>query len=127
MGGSMDINATIFVQAGNFFIAYLLFRYLFLKPAYQELCADESHRHSLEDTVAHDKRSVEKERQRQRDAWSRFTGWCAEYLPLVKSRRSFFRGISRALTIKSPSKSEEKAVRDKLVRAMAQAFKERYE
>ncbi len=123
----MNINATIFVQAGNFFIAYLLFRYFFLKPAYRELCVQEAHRHSLEDTVTHDKHSVETERQHQKAAWVRFTGWCAEYIPSVKSHVSLFRGISPMISIKPFSESEQKVVRNKLVRAIAQEFEERYE
>ena len=33
----MEINLTLFVQMGNFLIAYLLLRYLFFKPALQLL------------------------------------------------------------------------------------------
>lgn len=122
----MNINATLFVQAGNFFIAYLLFRYLFLKPAYQELQQDEAHKHALEDTVAHDKRSVEKERQVQRDAWQKFAHWCGEYRPLEKAPTAFFKAASRSIEVPQLSSEKEKAVKKKMVEAIMVVGRERY-
>ena len=123
----MNINATLIVQAGNFFIAYLLFRYLFLGNAYEEMAAQKAHHDALEDTVAHDKRSVEKERERQREAWRAFANWCAEYVPRLSERASFFRGISPSIALKPIPDKQESAVRKKMVTVMMEHFKERYE
>ena len=38
---NVNFNATIIIQAINFFIAYLLFRFILLKPAYAAIKEDD--------------------------------------------------------------------------------------
>jgi hypothetical protein len=123
----MNINATLFVQAGNFFIAYFLFRYILLKPGYQALQEKKTYQASLEDTVAHDKRAVEKERQNQKDAWITFRKWCGEYRPSFIHPIFFFRGIISSVVPKKISINQRERAHDQLIKAMMTTLKERYE
>ena len=123
----MNINATLLVQAINFFIAYLLFRHIFLKPGYQELQEKKAHQASLEDTVAHDKRAIEETRQKQKDAWLIFRKWCSEYHPSWISKIFFFRGITTPIKPKKIEKEQKERARDQLVETMITMIKERYE
>jgi len=104
----MNINATLLVQAGNFFIAYLLFRYILLKPGYAALRQKEAYYESLEQAIAQDERSVEKERERQRHAWIEFRAWCSEYRPAWIDRVLLFKGISRTIQPKEISNKNAK-------------------
>ncbi len=122
----MNINATLVVQAGNFFVAYLLFRHILLKPGYDALCQKASYRTSLEDTVAQDEHAVEKEQQRQRDAWAQFRAWCSKYKPAMADRMLFFRGISKSLTVKEIPAAQKNKVRSALTDAIMTQLKERY-
>ncbi len=123
----MNVNATLFVQAGNFFIAYLLFRHILLKLGYQELQEKKTYQASLEDTVAHDKRAVEKERQNQKDAWVTFRKWCSEYRPSFIHKIFFFRGITSPVAPEKIAKNQREKAHDQLVKTMMTMLKERYE
>ncbi len=123
----MNINTTLFVQAGNFFIAYLLFRHILLKLGYQELQKKEMYQGSLEDTVAHGKRAIEKERQNQKDAWIIFRKWCSEYSPSLIHKIFFFRGITSSVVPEKIGKNQRERVHHQLVEAMMTTLKERYE
>ncbi len=123
----MNINATLFVQAGNFFIAYLLFRYILLKPGYQALQEKKTYQASLEDTVALDKRAVEKERQNQKEAWITFRKWCSEYRPSFIHKIFFFRGITSSVVPEKISTNQRERIHDQLVKAVITTLKERYE
>ncbi len=123
----MNINATLFVQAGNFFIAYFLFRYILLKPGYQAFQEKKTYQASLEDMVVHDKRAVEKERQNQKDAWVTFRKWCSGYCPSFIHKIFFFRGITSSIVSKEIDKNQRERARDQLVEAMMATLKERHE
>lgn len=123
----MNINATLFVQIGNFFIAYFLFRHILLRPGYQALCEKESHQSSLEDMVSQGKEVVQKGRQDQKDAWAAFHGWCKEYFPSAADRMTVFRGISIPIAPKKLSDSQKKNARIQLSDTMISMLKERYE
>ena len=122
----MNINATLFVQAGNFFIAYLLFRFILLKPAYQELQQDAADQYLLEELVAGDKRNVEQERQEQRDAWHQFRRWCASHRPALISMAGFFRvAVPRVPAIKLDPAAQKK-IQHQFETRMLHAIKDRY-
>lgn len=122
----MNINATLFVQAANFFIAYLLFRFILLKPAYAEIKQDADERALLEDLVATDKRQVEQERQMQRNAWHQFHQWCGDYLPRLISPPGFFRVTVPKIQIKEPHEVLKKTVQKQLVEQIIRGAKDRY-
>lgn len=123
----MNINATLFVQAAHFFIAYLLFRFLLLKPAYEEIQKDAAEQVYLEDMVAQDKRGVEKERQVQRDAWHQFRGWCRDVMPSIEEVSLFFRGIVPKIKMKKVDDRDKKAAKKRLTHVMVKVAKERYD
>ena len=123
----MNINATLLVQAGNFFIAYLLFRYILLKPGYEALCQKQAYQKTLEDTIVQDAQAIEATRERQQNAWAEFRAWCGEYRPAWIERALLFRGISRAIQPKEVSKKEKEQVRNQLMNVMVTAIRKRYE
>ncbi len=123
----MNINATLFVQAGNFLIAYFLFQHILLKVGYQALCEKQRHHDSLEDMVTRDKRIIEAERQRQKDAWTQFRSWCRGYCPRGVSKILFFRGITTSLTFSVISESHKKKLSTKFTNTLMASIKGRYE
>jgi len=123
----MNVNATLLVQIGNFYIAYLLFRHILLRPGYQVLLEKESHRRLLEDTVLKGKQIVENGRQKQKEAWAAFRDWSKKQLPVPLDRSAFFRGISIQIAPQKVSDTQKDKARTQLANAMLSTLKDRYE
>lgn len=123
----MNVNATLFVQIGNFYIAYLLFRYILLRPGYKILMKKQSHQRALEDEVTGKKQQAESERQKQKEAWILFREWSKTHLPAQLDTSAYFHEISDHITIPEISKEQRNTVRAELISAMRNAIKERYE
>src|SRR5436190_15443295 len=85
----MDINATFFVQIFNFFIAYLMLRFLLFKPVITIIQHEEKQEKALQEIIDQHKRELaiqEKERQHNRYM-------CQEYVTLHQpsfSSQQFF-------------------------------------
>ena len=110
---NISVDATIIVQAVNFFIAYLLFRFILLKPAYRIILEEQQDKDSLEKLVADDKRQVEKKRQEQQDQWVTSSRYFQKQIPKPINEAMFFRGIApqvvdRVLTEKEIADAQQR-------------------
>lgn len=110
----MNINITIAVQAVNFFIAYILFRFILLKPAYNAIQEDRSTKQSLEHLIADEKCLIEEKRQIIIDQWSDSALFFKKHLPLLIHRAWLFKGIAPKMKIKPIEKSELEEITQQL-------------
>ena len=123
----MNINATLLVQALNFFIAYLLFRYILLGPAYAEIEQDEQERHSLHERIEQDKEAIERERQSGRHAWDSFRSFCRTFLPTIEMVPSFFKTMLPQLHMKEPREELKRDIKKQLTAKIVSYARERYD
>ena len=77
---NININATLIIQAINFFIAYFLFRFILLKPAYAAIGQQAAVKASLEQLIVDDKRLIEKRRQHMAAQWLESYAFFKKYL-----------------------------------------------
>ena len=74
----MNINATVIVQAINFFIVYVLLRFFLFKPAVAMLDSENSEEETLLGMINQQKKSIEiQEKERQRYWYA-----CREYFKM---------------------------------------------
>lgn len=63
----MNVNATVFAQAFNFFITYLMLRQFLFRPAVAIIEHENAQEHALLEIIAQQKKSLEiQEKERQR-------------------------------------------------------------
>ena len=110
----MNINATLFVQAINFFIAYLLFRFIFLKPAYRAIVQEQTDREKLEGLVASDEKSLAQIRKKQIAGWRACQRDCEKYLPGQLNEVEVFRGIAPKMSVHAVSSKELHAMTERI-------------
>ncbi len=101
----MNINATIFVQAFNFFVAYILLRILLFKPVYAAIRHDEAVEQALVDGIARSKKKLEQKEREREQQWQECRRYCAESQPRVLGAELFFRDITPMVVY--PSISDE--------------------
>jgi hypothetical protein len=65
----MNINATLLVQVGNFFIAYFLFRIILLRRACQVIDQEDAYRESLNEQIMHGREQFDEKKALQRKQW----------------------------------------------------------
>lgn len=79
----MDINATIVVQAFNFFIVYWMLRLLLFKPVITIIEHEQAHENAMLDIIDQQQKSLEiQEKERQRHWYT-----CQEYFILHQPHR----------------------------------------
>ena len=110
----MNINATLFVQAINFFIAYLLFRFIFLKPAYRAIVQEQTDREKLEGLVASDEQSLAQVRKKQIAGWRACQRDCQKHLPGGLNEVEIFRGIAPNMSADTFSSKERHAMTERI-------------
>lgn len=110
----MNINATLFVQAINFLIAYFLFRFILLKPAYREIVLQESEQEKLEGIVAADERSIEEAREQRAAQWQACQRDCRKDLPEQIHEVEMFRGIAPKISVHAPSLKELRSMKERV-------------
>ncbi len=114
----MNVNATLIVQAVNFLIAYLLFRFILLKPAYRAITEEEQHKMELEHLVVRDRLSLEEKKHEQREQWLACKHHCEEHMPELLDEAAFFRGITPRATASSLSKSTLDTMRKRMTKTI---------
>lgn len=72
----MEINLTLFVQIGNFFVAYMLVRILFLRPALCLLRQDEQHRSNAQAQLQQHELQLLKQRNLLQVEWNAYRKYC---------------------------------------------------
>jgi hypothetical protein len=95
----MIINLTLVVQAFNFFIAYLLIRYVLLRPALGVLDAERAVRRQFLQEIENIKQSLTVKEQERKKRWQE----CQEYMaqqkpPLEVQDLYIFKDITPSLT-----------------------------
>lgn len=90
----MNINATLLVQAGNFFIAYLLFRVILLKPACRLIDQENSYNESLQEQVQQGHEQIEEKKALQKKQWVTVHQFYKKNHPIIIDRYRFFQGMS---------------------------------
>jgi hypothetical protein len=94
----MNINATILVQAINLGIAYILFRFLLLKPAVREIRHEQSMLAQLHQVIAGGMQAIEEKNQEQRRLWQeRYDYYQLNKPNFTDIDRRFFRNISPSI------------------------------
>ena len=79
----MEINLTLFVQMGNFLIAYLLLRYLFFKPALQLLQQiDQQKNDAMLALREHEQKVIEQRNQLQL-GWQQYKAYGQRNIPTI--------------------------------------------
>ncbi len=66
----MNVNATLIVQAGNFFCAYLILRYWFFKPILAAIKEQEAHEESVNRLIEKTRFVVLSKTQEREDLWA---------------------------------------------------------
>lgn len=63
------VNLTLVVQAVNFFVAYLILKYLLLKPALQAIAAEDAHQQQLVSQVQENHVRIQEKKQEIQQRW----------------------------------------------------------
>lgn len=116
----MNINATLLVQAGNFFIAYLLFRLILLKPACAIIEQEDAARDSLEEGIAHGQEQLNEKKEFQKKQWLQVHQFYKKNQPTLPDQQLFYQGMRSSISIESFSHQEV----DLLARELSSAIVE---
>lgn len=120
----MNINATLGAQVLNFFIAYLLFRFILLKPAYIAIQEDEENRALLEKLIVDDKQTIEAYRFDIDRQWQESALFFKRYYPKPIDTVTLFKDVIPSLSFKEKSISESAVatMRDQLKQAIIKSM-----
>jgi len=84
----MEPNLTILVQAFNFFLVYLLLKYLLFKPAVQYLKNEEREKKYIEDGISEQQNLLEQKIETKNQTWKKYQGYFKKHNP--ETRPTFF-------------------------------------
>ncbi len=102
----MNINATLLVQAANFFIAYLLFRFILLKPAFSQITQDRDYLGSLGNVIKGDESRLKEKSAEQSRQWNLSFAYFKRYQPHLIDKQQLFKGIVPARVVPPLSDDE---------------------
>lgn len=120
----MNINATIFIQAFNFYIAYLLFRFVLLKPAWTAICEEEKEKEALENLVMQDKRACEQRQQEIQDQWKSAASFFKKHMPTPIDTVQLCRGLSPKLQLQPLDQAALDETKKQVSSAIVSAIKD---
>lgn len=86
----MNINATVIIQAFNFFIAYLFLRVLFLKPAVVVLKQEKAQLDGLVTQLSEKRKAIIVLEQTKKEQWLKAQEQFRIHVPDVLSRELYF-------------------------------------
>lgn len=78
------INATIFVQAFHFSIAYLIVKYVLFKPALKEINDENALQKSLIKTIQNHQEAITKKEQQLQVHWQKSLSYFSHHMPALK-------------------------------------------
>jgi len=123
----VNINATLFVQAFHFFIAYIILRKLFFAPALAELEAEKREKQQLDASIEGVKHSLEKKQQTRDAQWREVQEFYLHNKPqLDESELFFFRDITPELTVATMTHEERDALISQTSSALTDKIKKIY-
>lgn len=104
----MLINATLFAQIGNFFIGYLILRFLFFRPTFIELEKEKEAKINLENEIRMANRSLEEKKSMRTMQWEQVQQIYIQNRPNLEEQDFYyFRNVTPSLTM--PQVSEKAA------------------
>lgn len=109
----MNINATLLVQAINFFIAYLLFRIILLNPAYQAISEDNAHHESLQEQIESNQGQLDEITKLQKKQWVQLHQFYTKNKPTLLEDR-LFKPLPQTLKLAAPSAKEFSLIQENL-------------
>ena len=77
----LTINATLFVQVINFWIAYVLIKHLLVLPVYRVICADDADDQQAHQAVERGKNRVEHHENEIQNLWKTCRTYFAQQAP----------------------------------------------
>lgn len=91
----MNINATLIVQACNFFIAYIFLRIFFFKPVVAVLRQDQAHHDGLVGQLTEKRKSLQALEQSRQEQWRHAQQEFSKHIPDVTASDLYiFQGLS---------------------------------
>ena len=110
----MQINATIFIQAANFFIAYLMFRSILFRPASIVLEQEKKELDYLDGLIEQDKHQVAVRTAEREAQWNSVRDYFFKNSSGLSRERDFVRGISPIIAPQTLSMMRSKRLAEKL-------------
>jgi len=90
----MEVNFTLFVQMGNFAIAYCLLRFLLFKPVLAVLDERDTRMREAKNRLQEHELALSDQRKGVEDAWFACKAYFKEHTPEVDAQDQVFRDIS---------------------------------
>jgi len=112
------INATLFVQAFNFFIAYLLLRTLLFKPAMKSIDQEQQERDHLDQQIADRQTSLEQKAQQKEKDWEEKQAAFKEAAPDIRPSHVAYTEVEPEQKPVKPDEQELEALVDEVQEAV---------
>jgi len=80
----MEPNLTILIQAFNFFVVYLLFKYLLFKPAVAYLKSEEKTKKHVEQNISNQQVLLDKKIEDKNETWKKYQVFFRKHSPQVE-------------------------------------------
>ncbi len=122
----MNVNATLIVQAINFFIAYLFFRTLVFKPGCQILEKEQHEKDSLQNSVDSKTAAISSQEEKRDQQWDRTYRSFKKQIPVQPNRVDFFHDLTPAIKVGSITKTRLDRATQNTVEALVHTIQERY-
>lgn len=102
----INVNATLFVQIINFFIAYVLFRFLLFKPAHRIIMQEFQEREEIKALIDEALIIIQEKKKTQYELWQKCHDYYSSHLPPTLYDFTLFHGIIPESTYKRPNHHE---------------------
>ncbi len=80
----MTLNGTLVAQAINFFIAYVLLRWLYFKPAIAQIKQEEESTTDVKNIISERDLAIKRKQQQQKEYWLACQQYCKEQMPSIR-------------------------------------------
>ena len=100
------VNATLVVQAFNFFVAYLLLRFLLFKPAVRALNQERDEKEHLESLATQREQGLVETAEGKERAWQEFQQQFAQAFPPTRGARVVHPDVEPAQEAELPRENE---------------------
>jgi len=102
----IKVNATVIVQIINFFIAYLLFRFMLFKPAHRIIIQEEADHKKLHDRIKASQDEIHEKKMFQHLQWQQCHDYYIANVPQVPAKVELLRGVIPPLHYENPRHAE---------------------
>ncbi|MFC1845686.1 hypothetical protein ACFLX2_01005 [Candidatus Dependentiae bacterium] len=120
---AMGINATLFVQAFNFFVAYAILRTLLFKPAFKALQQEDKEKDHLKNLIKERETTLEETSEQKDLAWQKFQGDFAQAAPPVRQARISNPSVEPALPPEVLTEEQVESLAQDIQRAVVKRVK----